>query len=279
MAEAAQGRAEEGANLDYAIGVARAFAGALIFALPLVMTMEMWWIGFYIAPFRLFLFLLLGLGMLAGLAYYSGFEPSDGVLDAVLDGLVAFGAGFAGSFAVLWLLSILTEEMGWRGTIGMVAIQAVPAGIGAVAARKQFGDASGSGKEDRAGYPAQLFLMAAGALFLAFNVAPTEEMILITFMMSPAQLLGLAGVSILLLHLLVYTVGFAGQEKSPEGAGFWVIFFTHTLVGYAIALLLSAYVLWTFGRTDGSDPVLIAMMAVVLGFPAALGAAIARLVV
>ncbi|HWL81397.1 MAG TPA: TIGR02587 family membrane protein [Roseomonas sp.] len=279
MAEATGTEAEKGANLEYAIGLARALAGALIFAFPLVMTMEMWWIGFYVAPLRLFLFLLLGLGMLVGLAYYSGFEPADGVLDAVLDGLVAFGVGAVGSFAVLWLLGILTPEMGWRGTVGMVAIQAVPAGIGAMAARKQFGDASDSGREDRAGYPAQLFLMAAGALFLAFNVAPTEEMILITFKMSPAQILGLAVASILLLHLLVYTVGFAGQEKWPEGAGFWTTFLTYTLAGYAIALLLSAYVLWTFGRTDGTAPELVAMMAVVLGFPAALGAAIARLVV
>ncbi|MXP63749.1 TIGR02587 family membrane protein [Roseomonas sp. M0104] len=279
MADSAgKGRAR-GANLEYAIGLARALAGALIFAFPLVMTMEMWWIGFYIAPLRLFLFLLLGLGMLAGLAYYSGFEPSDGVLDAVLDGLVAFGVGFLCSLAVLWMLGLLDGEMGWRGAVGMVAIQAVPAGIGAVAARQQFGDASGEGKQDRAGYPAQLFLMAAGALFLAFNVAPTEEMILITFKMSPRQVLGLAAISILLLHLLVYTVGFAGQERFPEGAGFWSTFFTYTLVGYAIALLLSAYVLWTFGRTDGTAPELVVMMSVVLGFPAALGAAIARLVV
>ncbi|MDJ0386772.1 TIGR02587 family membrane protein [Roseomonas sp. E05] len=278
MAEAATGT-ERAANLGYAIGLGRALAGALIFAFPLVMTMEMWWIGFSIAPLRLFLFLLLGLGMLAGLAYYSGFERSDGVLDAVLDGLAAFGVGFLGSLAVLWLLGILTGEMGWRGIIGMVAIQAVPAGIGAVAARKQFGDAAGAGKQDRAGYPAQLFLMAAGALFLAFNVAPTEEMILITFKMSPMQILGLAGVSILLLHLLVYTVGFAGQERWPKGEGFWTTFFTYTLAGYALSLLLSIYVLWTFGRTDGTAPELALMMAVVLGFPASLGAALARLVV
>lgn len=269
----------KGGNLQYAMGLARAMAGALIFAFPLVMTMEMWWIGFYIAPHRLFIFLLLGLGMLAGLAYYSGFEPSDDVSDAVLDGLTAFGVGFIGSAVVLWLLGILTSDLGPQGAVGMIAIQAIPAGIGAVAARKQFGGGEGDARQDRAGYPAQLFLMAAGAVFIAFNVAPTEEMILITFMMTPQQVLALMALSILLLHLLVYTVGFAGQEAQPEGAGFWRTFFTYTLTGYALALLLSAYVLWTFGRTDDAALPLVAMMAVVLGFPASLGAAIARLVV
>ncbi|MBC9177107.1 TIGR02587 family membrane protein [Pseudoroseomonas ludipueritiae] len=266
-------------NRDYAIGLARAFAGALIFAFPLVMTMEMWWIGFSITPARLLVFLLLGLGILVGLAYYSGFEPADRVSDAVLDGFTAYGVGFLGLGLLLWLLGVGTEDMGWRGWIGMIAVQAIPAGMGAGAARKQFGGGESRGRDDRAGYPAQLFLMVAGALFTAFNVAPTEEMILITYQMSAAQVLGLAALSLLLLHLLVYTVGFAGQEQWPEGVGFWPVFLHYTVVGYALALLVSVWALWTFGRTDGAALPLVAMMAVVLGFPAALGAAIARLVV
>jgi putative integral membrane protein (TIGR02587 family) len=266
-------------NRDYAIGLSRAFAGALIFAFPLVMTMEMWWIGFSITPVRLLVFLLLGLGVLGGLAYYSGFEPADSVSDAVLDGFTAYGVGFLGLGLLLWLIGAATGDMGWRGSVGMIAIQAIPAGMGAVAARKQFGGGESQGREDRAGYPAQLFLMVAGALFTAFNVAPTEEMILITYQMSAAQVLGLAAFSMLLLHLLVYAVGFAGQEQWPEGAGFWSVFLHYTVVGYALALLVSVWALWTFGRTDGAGLPLVAMMAVVLGFPAALGAAIARLVV
>lgn len=259
--------------------MARALAGALIFAFPLVMTMEMWWIGFYIEPVRLLVFLALGLGVLVGLAYYSGFEAGDDWLDAVMDGLTAYGVGFAGSGLVMWLLGILTADIGWRGAVGMIAIQAIPAGIGAGVGRTQLGGSGDEEAKDRAGYPAQLFLMAAGAVFIAFNVAPTEEMIHITFIMSPAQLIGLMVFSVLLLHALVYTVGFAGQEEPAGGAGFWRTFFTYTLADYGLALLLSAYVLWTFGRTDDASLPLIAMMAVVLGFPASLGAGIARLVV
>ena len=55
-------------------------------------------------------------------------------------------------------------------------------------------------------------------------------------------------------------------------------FFPYTLAGYGVALLVSAFTLWAFGRLDGgvSDAV---RSIVVLAFPAALGAAIARLVV
>ena len=71
----------------------------------------------------------------------------------------------------------------------------------------------------------------------------------------------------------------AGQEARPENAGFGRTFLHFTVAGYGIALLVSLYVLWTFERTDGASIEVVAMMAVVLGFPAALGAATARLIV
>ena len=124
-----------------------------------------------------------------------------------------------------------------------------------------------------------MFLTLAGALFLPFYVAPTEEMILIAYQMSPSHTFALGAASIVLFHVFVYTVGFSGQESRPEGGSFLSTFLHFTLAGYGIALLISLYVLWTFGRTEGVALREIANMAVVLGFPAAFGAAMARLVI
>lgn len=121
--------------------------------------------------------------------------------------------------------------------------------------------------------------MVAGALFLAFNLAPTEEMILIGFKMTPWHGLALVLATVVILHAFVYGVGFAGQEEPPEGSGFWRLFVFYTVAGYGVALLISVYVLWTFGRMEGADLGQIASMTAVLAFPAAIGAAIARLVV
>jgi uncharacterized membrane protein len=57
------------------------------------------------------------------------------------------------------------------------------------------------------------------------------------------------------------------------------MFLRFTVVGYALALLVSAYVLWTFGRYDSGAFGVHVMEAIVLGFPAALGAAAARLII
>ncbi|HEV7415323.1 TIGR02587 family membrane protein [Tianweitania sediminis] len=273
-----------GTNRAFLIGLARAFAGAIIFALPLFMTMEMWSIASYIEPLRFLLFLGFGLVLMIVLAFFSGFETSDGWLDATLDGVIAFAVGMISSGMLLWLFGVFPEDVTVAGALEIIALQAVPAGMGAVLATKQLGDErdeneSEQTNEGRAGYFGQLILMLGGALFVGFNVAPTEEMLLITVSITPSKALALMACSILILHAFVYTVGFAGQEERPDGAGFLLTFAHYSVVGYALALACSAYVLWTFGRMDDVSLSLAAAMSVVLAFPASIGAGIARLVV
>jgi putative integral membrane protein (TIGR02587 family) len=270
-------------NALYAVGLARAFGGAVIFAIPLMMTMEMWWLGFSISRPRLLLFIGVNLFILIGLSYFAGFEKTFSWREDVMDALAAYAVGVIASTAILFLFAVLTLDMTWGEIVGKIALQSVPASIGAMLGRKQLGTDQDTEAEDErkreAGYAGELFLMLAGALFLAFNVAPTEEMILIAFQMTPWHALALGVSSIALLHIFVYALGFSGQESPPEGGTFTSTFLHFTLAGYGIALLVSLYVLWTFGRTDGTDFAQVAAMTVVLAFTAALGAATARLVI
>ncbi len=271
---------------DYAVGLARAAGGAIIFGLPLLMTMEMWSLGFSADPVRLLLFLLVNFVVLVGLSRFGGFERTANVGDDLLDALAAYGVAIIASAATLAVFGILRAAMPIEELAGKIAIQSVPASFGAMIARKQLsgrgGEPDGDGGPEasrRSGYGAELFLMMAGALFLAFNVAPTEEMVLIAYIMTPWHAIALLLFSLLLLEAFVYGVGFAGQEQPAEGATFARRFLSTTVAGYGIALIVSLYVLWTFGRTDGAGLIQVAEMTVVLGFPAAVGAAIARLVV
>lgn len=270
-------------NGDYAVGLARAFGGALLFGLPLLMTMEMWALGFYAHPARLLLFLGVNFVILVGLSRFGGFERTDSLFEDVLDALAAIAVAVVVSTIILALLGIVTAEMKLDEMVGKVAIQSIPCSFGAMLARKQLGgggsEADAQLAEREAGYVGQLFLMAAGALFLAFNVAPTEEMLLIEVMMTPWHALLLVLLSILLLDAFVYVVGFPGQHERRGDAYRLTTFLHYSLVGYGVAILVSLYVLWTFGRTDGAELSQIAPTVAVLGFPAAIGAAMARLVV
>lgn len=268
-------------NALYARGLARAFGGAIIFAFPLLMTMEMWSLGLTITPLRLAVFLALSLPLLFGLSYYAGFRVTYGWLDDVLDALAALAVGFATSAVLLTLFGVLTSGESADAIAGKLSLQAVPAAIGALLARRQLaaGDDDGASAEEkntRDTYGSELFLMVVGALFIAFNVAPTEEMILIAYQMTPLHALGLMAFSVCLLHVLVYSLGFAGQHSHDRQC---VAFLHFTVPGYLIALLVGLYAQWTFGHMDGQAGAQLAMTTAVLAFPGALGAGAARLLV
>ena len=271
-------------SADYALALARGFGGAVLFAFPLLMTMEMWWLGFYMDPTRLLIFLILNFATVFGLGWFVGFERSATLRDLFLEACAAYGIGIVASTVMLAIFGILQAGMGASELVGKVAIQTIPASLGATLARKQLAvDTEGEAeredrREERAGYPGQLFLMAAGALYVSFNVAPTQEMLVIAFKMTPIRTAALVMLSIASLHAFVYSVGFKGQEPQREMSPLRV-FVAYTLAGYGVALCVSVYVLWTFDGFEGISEPQIAALVAVMGFPAALGAAVARLVV
>ncbi|HEX6927909.1 MAG TPA: TIGR02587 family membrane protein [Gammaproteobacteria bacterium] len=266
-------------NARFWVDYARAMAGALIFSFPLLMTMEMWWMGMYLERYRLALFIVVLVPVVFGLSRYSGFRETRNWYDDIIDGLVAFSAGMLATSLFLLVFGVLDFNMPLSEIAGKIGVLAGPASIGAIVASKQLGDAQNEKEKYGAKYGGELFIMVAGGLFVAFNVAPTEEMIVIAYKMTLWHTLALVILSLLIMHGFVYTVGFRGQHEGPEGATFWRLAIHFTVVGYALALLVSAYVLWTFGRFDGMGMTGILTTTAVLGFPAAFGAALARLVV
>jgi len=280
MAQGRSRRTREASEArKFIVGMARAFGGALIFALPMLMTMEMWYLGFHMDRWRLALLLLLLLPLLVGLGHYIGFEATFGWRDDLRDALIAIAVGAATSALILLGFAVLAAAMSPSELLGKIAIQTVPASIGAMLARSELGARDEElGPRGEGGYGGALMLMAAGALFLGLNVAPTEEMVLIAYQMTRWHAVFLALLSLILMHGFVYAVEFRGQAALPPDTPFWSAFLRFTVVGYGLSLLISLYVLWTFGRTDGEAPAHIAMAMVVLGFPAAVGAAAARLI-
>jgi putative integral membrane protein (TIGR02587 family) len=170
--------------------------------------------------------------------------------------------------------------MGWRDAAGKIAVQLVPAGIGATIARSQLGmqEEQQDEQERRDTVPGELFLMLAGALFVGFNVAPTDEIALIAQQVTYGHALAIVVGTVLAMHALVYGLRFRGQHDVREGFSHVSEFISLTVTGYVLALAISTHVLWMLGRLDGVgwQPALV--MVVVLGLPAGLGAATARVI-
>ncbi|MBI5276132.1 MAG: TIGR02587 family membrane protein [Burkholderiales bacterium] len=272
---------EHSSSRHFAVGLARAYAGAAIFSLPLLMTMEMWSLGFTMQPARQALFLVLFFPFLVVLSWHAGFEETFSWRDDVLDALVALAVGFTSAAAVLFVLGILGRGTPLRDAVGTIVLQAVPASVGALLAQSMLGlrhpAQASSGPGSR--YASELFIMAVGAVFLGFNLAPTEEILLLALRAGEAQALGVMLLSIALMHAFVYSVEF--HSRAPGTAtedSVASVFLRFTIAGYAIVLLLCAYILWSFGRLDGLSALESLKTVTILGFPAAIGAASARLI-
>lgn len=292
-ADSREGEGDEAKR--FLLGIGRGAAGAMLFGIPMLMTMELWDLGFYIERGRLLLLMLVNIPLLVVLANLIGFERTTTWRQAIRDATIAYGLGILISTAVLIMLGTIEAHMPASAILGKVAIQAVPASIGAMLGRSQLGgQAAGGGDEDSkqvegggddavpdaisTHYSQELFLMAVGALFLNLNVAPTEEVILISYKMTQWHALAAMLVSIAIMHAFVYAVAFKGTHEIPGETPRWHVFVRFTLPGYMIAVLISLYVLWTFGRLDDVAPTQILMSTIVLSFPGAIGAASARLV-
>lgn len=276
-------KSERSDSVQFFTHLARAFGGAILFSFPLLMTMEMWFLGFHIDSWRLALFTLLAVPLLVGLSYYDGFEPTSCLTDDAVDTFVAYAVGFVTATTTLLAFGIIKLEMSAGEIIGKISIQAIICSFGAMFAQSLLsgGEDESEEAENRkrdASYFGELFLMAVGAVFLSMSVAPTEEMSLISYQMTDWHTFALAVATLLLMHAFVYAE-FRGHEKTTSGdESFLNVFFRFTVVGYAIVLLISFYILWTFGATDDMNFSEKIRVVVVLGFPAAVGASASRFI-
>jgi putative integral membrane protein (TIGR02587 family) len=240
--------------------------------------MEMWWLGFYMSRLRLALFLAILVPFLTVLSHYRGFEKTIGWIDDLRDAFIAYAVAFAAAGVMLPLFGALFWTMPVDEITGKLALQAVPGSIGALLARSQLGSRDEQEREAEESYGFEIFLMAVGALFLSLNVAPTEEVKVIAFGISVWHVLTLVALSLAAMHAFVYFLEFRGGHQIPEQASAFGLFLRYTVPGYAMCLLVSLYVLWTFGRTDDTSVQQVLTMVFVLSFPASLGAASARLI-
>lgn len=265
-------------NRNFLIGLARGFAGANIFAIPLYMTMEMWWLGYTMDRIRLAIFLVAAFPLLVALARVSGFRESGaGLLDHIVDAFVAYAIGFLAPAIPLALFSLFEPARGFDSLVALLALQAVPSAIGAALARSLLGR-EGNGTPDAVSYGQELMVMAGGGLYLAFNLVPTEEVSMLAARITGWHALGLLGFTLVLMHAFVYGVAFRGEEHAPRGQTVIGEFFRFTVVGYALVLALGLFLLWTFGRTDHLGLTAEVKALCIVAFPAGLGAAAARLI-
>lgn len=257
----------------------RGLAGGLMFSLPLLYTMEMWWSGFMASPERLLAYTGLVFVLLLGYNRYAGLHPDASFAEVIIDSIEEYGLGILTAAAVLYLLGRIGSGHSTEEAFGKVVVEAGIVAIGFSVGTAQLG---GSGEdEEKQGDKAvtlidHVALAACGAVLFAANVAPTEEIVMIAAETSSGRVVALALLSIAVAALVLYFSDFSGAKRfAADETPFDIVL--GTAVTYGIALVASALMLWFFGRFEGMSTVVVVHQVIVLGFASVLGASAGRL--
>jgi putative integral membrane protein (TIGR02587 family) len=249
--------------------------------MPMLMTMEMWWLGFYMHPLRLAAAVLLMLPLLVILSSFAGLHRNSSRPVVLLDALTGYGIGLVAATVVLALFRVITIEMPFYEVAGKVLLLGLTASFGSMLGRTQLGTQEDRQEEEQelesAGYLGELSFMMAGAVYLSLTVAPTVEVVQIAVRLTPWLGVALIVLSTGMMHAFVYALEYRGGERRGHGIPWWSLFARYTLPGYAVAIGVAAYLLWSFGRFEDLNLYWMLMYSIVLGLPASLGAAAGRL--
>ena len=260
----------------------RGVIGGLIFSLPLLYTMEVWWAGFSAHPLHLILYVVATFGLLLGYNYYAGIRHDANWAEVVMDSVEEMGLGLLISAAALLLLGRISLDMTASEVVGKITIEAMTVAIGVSVGTAQLGgDNSDTGEGSRAAqqdahFGGQLVIALCGAVLFAANVAPTEEIVMIAAEISSWKLLALACFSLALGAVILFHVDFTCAKRLSPAVGPAAVVIG-SVITYAVALVSSAVILWFFGRFDGQSLVTCLAQTVVLGVAATLGASAGRL--
>lgn len=128
-----------GAWQNELVDLARAFSGAFLFGIPLLFTMEMWWIGTYIDAWRLLIFLAVAFLANFGLAGMAGFRHEGSFIGALEQATTAMAVGVVAAVVTLLVLNRISLSDPLTSVLGKVVLQTVPLSLGASAANAVFG--------------------------------------------------------------------------------------------------------------------------------------------
>jgi putative integral membrane protein (TIGR02587 family) len=274
----------------------RGLASGFLVGIPVVFTVDSWWLGEQIGP--LDALGLLGVSYVLTLAavFWIGFhrELRRG-WQFFGDALEALALAILALVAVFWALGQIGDGQPPSIAVGRIAVAVAPVSLGVAVANhllardaSRFNPDRGDASALRSGWPGghwrrtilELAASTAGALFLCVAIVPVDDLSPIATEVPLRNLPLVILLSLVVTYSVVFAAGFSGEAKRHASPGPLQSPFGETLTAYVAALAVSFAVLWFFGRVDGDTSHFeIYLKTVLLAFPASMAAAAGRLAV
>ncbi|MBN3873433.1 TIGR02587 family membrane protein [Nostoc sp. JL33] len=279
--------------------IIRGACGGFLFGIPLLYTMEVWWIGSLVKPQLMMMAIAFMFIVVYLLNQTEGFRKrrySWLTAQVAMDTIEAIAIGLACSAFVLLLLQELTPETSLKESLGKIIFESVPFALGVALANQLLGDtrngnakAEATDQVNRTTKNKEDELQATfadvggtliGATIIAFNIAPTDEIPMLAAAASPPWQLAMILTSLLISYGIVFQAGFSDQQKRKQQKGIFQRPASETIMSYLVSLLAGAFMLWFFQKLTFSDPWTMWLdHTLMLGLPATIGGAAGRLAI
>jgi len=275
----------------------RGASGGFLFGIPLLYTMEVWWIGSQTPPPVMLAILAATFAVVFLLNRTEGFRKTQSMhfLDTFMDSVEVLAIGIICATFMLFLLGEIRVGTPLEEALGKLILESVPFALGAALSRaflsgdrwsstnSEGSDNKGKQKKkaDKQEINATLADIGAtliGATIIAFNIAPTDEIPMLNASASPSWLLAILVASLIISYGIVFQAGFTTQKKRRQQQGIFQRPISETVASYLVSLFAAAFMLFFFNRLTIDDPwTLWLSHTVLLGLPASIGGAAGRI--
>lgn len=273
-----------------------AASGGFLFGIPLLYTMEVWFIGSYVKPPILLGILAITFIIILLINRIEGFRPQENetVPGAIADTIETLAIGMVCSGLMLIILKRIDWQTSLTEILGKIIFEAVPFSLGVAFSRSLLtGDAKidldesegqDRSKSNRAivwkDTIADFSGTLIGALFIAFSIAPTDEVTVLAASASPIWLLLIMATSLIISYGIVFASQITNYQQRLQQSGLFQTPQSETVISYLVSLFIGMMMLWFFQKITVSDPWYIWLRySIILGLPASIGGAAGRLVV
>lgn len=274
----------------------RGLASGFLVGIPVVFTVDSWWLGDQTAPLDALALLALAYALTLAAVYWIGFRRGlRHGWEYFADALEALAIAVVALFVVFLALGQIGNGQATSIAVGRIAVAVTPVALG-VAIANHLLPREGSRSEPDKGDAMALRLgrvklgerqtmievaaSLAGALFLCLAIVPTDDLGAISTEVPLRHLPFVIVLSLVVSYCVVFAAGFAGQRRRRASPGPFQDPIAETVIAYLAALVVSFLILRLFGRLDAeSEPLVSYTKIVLLAFPASMAAAAGRLAV
>lgn len=244
-------------------------SGGFLFGIPLLYTMEVWFIGSDIEPPILLSSLAVTFTIVLMLNQIEGFRPEKNltILENIAETIETLAIGITCAALMLIVLQEINGQTSLSEALGKIVFEAIPFSVGVAFSRSLLSrdaetDSDNNNQSVQSSKQqaivwkdtvADLIAAMIGSLFVSFSIAPTDEIDMLAASASAGWLLIIMLASLLISYGIVFASKITNYQNRLKQSGIFQSPKSETIMSYLISLLTGILIMWFFHKLTFRD--------------------------